>query len=354
MTPAPPPSSALKTWGVRLLKAGITVLALWLTWRLVSDIQWSDLAGRVEHASWWFLTPGLLLMVARYLLWDVRFRLSSQAAVQRSPPARLGFTVLMASAALNLITPSARLIGGLMRARYFARYLLLPFGVIYGVVLYDQVAHHAVMSTCTWIAVIVAAPLFGHPGFGVAAAVALLAVVTVVVFWTRRSGNLLENPLVRFLARGAEKTESRMQRLYSHGHEAVGVFVRLLGCGRLHGKAAVLGLGFFVSNLISQWCVFRALGIEVPALVIFAGVALGNAAGMMTGTPGGLGTTEAAMVGSFVAMGMNREDALAGTLLYRGLHYASILGLGLPALLGLELKLGGKRMDEEGTWTTRS
>src|SRR5215210_3446687 len=162
MTPAPPPSSALKTWGIRLLKAGITVLALWLTWRLVSDIQWSDLAGRVEHASWWFLTPGLLLMVARYLLWDVRFRLSSRAAIQRSPPAGLGFTVLMASAALNLITPSARLIGGLMRARYFARYLLLPFGVIYGVVLYDQVAHHAVMSTCTWIAVIVAAPLFGH------------------------------------------------------------------------------------------------------------------------------------------------------------------------------------------------
>lgn len=354
MIPAPPQSSALKTWGIRLLKAGITVLALWLTWRLVSDIQWSDLAGRVEHASWWFLTPGLLLLLGRYFLWDGRFRLAAQAAVQRGPRPALGFTVLMASAALNLITPSARLIGGLMRARYFARYLSLPFGVLYGVVLYDQVAHHAVMTTCTWIAVIVAAPLFGHPWLGIVAAVALAAVVAVVVVWTRRSSNVMENPLVRFLARGAEKTESRMQRFYSHGHEAVEVFVRLLGHGRLHAKAAVLGLGFFVLNLVSQWCVFRALGIEAPALVIFAAVALGNAAGMLTGTPGGLGTTEAAMVGAFVAMGMNREDALAGTLLYRGLHYASILGIGLPSLLALELKLGGKRMDEEETWTTRS
>jgi len=87
-----------------------------------------------------------------------------------------------------------------------------------------------------------------------------------------------------------------------------------------------------------------ALGAGI--LLILAGVALGNAAGMLTGTPGGLGTTEAAMVGSFVAMGMNREDALAGTLLYRGLHYVSILGIGLPALLFLELKPGGRKTDE--------
>ncbi|MEA2563001.1 MAG: glycosyltransferase 2 family protein [Acidobacteriota bacterium] len=346
MTPSDPPKrSALETWGIRLLKTGITVLALWLTWRLVSDIQWSDLEGRLEHASWWFLTPGLLLMVGRYLLWDLRFRLAARASVNRSPRARLGFMVLMASAALNLITPSARLIGGLMRARYFARDLSLPFGVVYGLVLYDQVAHHAVMSTCTWIAVIVAAPLFGHAWFGVVAAVVLAVVVAVLLVWTRRSGNFTNNPLVRFLARGAERTESRMQRLYAHGHEAVEVFVRLLGDGRLRGQAAALGLCFFVSNLVSQWCVFRALGVEVPVLVIFAGVALGNAAGMLTGTPGGLGTTEAAMVGSFVAMGMNREDALAGTLLYRGLHYVSILGIGLPALLLLELKPGGRKID---------
>jgi uncharacterized protein (TIRG00374 family) len=346
MTPESSRDSRLKTWGLRLLKTGITVLALWLTWRLVSGIQWSHMAERLEEASWWFLLPGLLMLVARYLAWDRRFRLAAQTAIQRSPGAGLGFTVLMASAALNLITPSARLIGGFMRARYFARYLSRPFGLIYGVVLYDQVAHHVVMSTCTWLAVIVAAPLFGHAWLGVTAAAALAAVVVVLVVWTRRSHAFLENPLVRFLARGAAKAESRTQRLYAHGHEAVGVFVRLLGYGRLHGRAAVLGLGFFVFNVLAQWLVFRALGIGVSALVIFAGVALGNAAGMLTGTPGGLGTTEAAMVGSFVAMGMSREDALAGTLLYRGLHYASILGIGLPALAFLELRLGGARAEE--------
>jgi uncharacterized protein (TIRG00374 family) len=343
MSPGEPSeASSLKTWGIRLLKTGITVLALWLTWRLLKGIEWSALEERLEEANWYYLVPGLLLMTGRYLLWEARIRRASWLGIGRSPKAGLAFWVLLASAALNLITPSARLIGGLMRARYFARSLARPFGQVYGVVLYDQVAHQAVMSLCTWIAVIVAAPLFGQAWLGVLAAVVLLALIGGLVFWSRRSRSLGENPLVVFLARRAAKAEGRTQRLFAHGHEAVGVFVRLLGHKRLHGLAAVLGSAFFLMNILAQWCVFRSLGLDVAPLVIVAGVALGNAAGMLTGTPGGLGTTEAAMVASFTAMGMDRVDAAAGTLLYRALHYVSILGLGLPALLALELKPGAE------------
>jgi uncharacterized protein (TIRG00374 family) len=342
----PSEASSLKTWGIRLLKLCITVLALWLTWRLLKGIEWSVLEERLEEANWSFLVPGLMLMTARYLLWDARIRRASWLAIGRSPRKGLAFWVLLASAALNLITPSARLIGGLMRARYFARSLARPFGQVYGVVLYDQVAHQGVMSICTWIAVIVAAPLFGHAWIGVVGAVLLVAVILGLVLWSRRSRTLAENPLVLFLARRAAKTEGRTQRLYAHGHEAMGVFVRLLGYKRLHALAAVLGSGFFLMNILAQWFVFRSLGMDVAPLVILAGVALGNAAGMLTGTPGGLGTTEAAMVASFTAMGMDRVDAAAGTLLYRGLHYVSILGLGLPALLALELRTGADPADE--------
>ena len=344
MEPGEPTS--LKTWGIRLLKAGITILALWLTWRLLQGIDWSVLEERLEEANWYYLVPGLLLMTGRYLLWQARIREASWLAIGSRPKWGLSFWVLLASAALNLITPSARLIGGPMRARYFARGLARPFGQVYGVVLYDQVAHQAAMSGCTWIAVIAAAPSFGQTWIGVLGAVLLVAVILGVALWSRRSRSLGENPLVRFLARRAAKTEGRTQRLYTHGHEAVGVFVRLLGENRLHGLAAVLGSGFFLMNILAQWCVFRSLDLEVAPLVIVAGVALGNAAGMLTGTPGGLGTTEAAMVASFTAMGMDGVDAAAGTLLYRALHYLSILGLGLPALLALELKPGAEPADD--------
>jgi hypothetical protein len=47
------------------------------------------------------------------------------------------------------------------------------------------------------------------------------------------------------------------------------------------------------------------------------------------------------MVASFEAMGVDPVEAAAGTLIFRGLHYAIVLLLGIPALAVLEARLGG-------------
>lgn len=330
-------------WGSLLLKIGISALALYFTWRLMAGMDWRQLAARLEQASWLWLAPAVVCLLARWAVWDQRFRLAARRAAGIAPTAVLGFFVLMASAALNLITPSARLIGGLMRARYFARSTARSFGLLYGVVLFDQVAHHAVMTSATCVALIAAALAAGRPGLAGGAFAVLAAAVIALVVWTRRSGSFERNPLVRFLARRAAKAEgrmqTRMQRFYSHGHEAVGVFVRLLGDGPLFGRAFLLGTGYAVLNVGAQWLIFRALHQPVSLLVVFAAVSLGVAAGTLTGTPGGLGTTEAAMVASFGILGVGRVEAAAATLLYRGLHYATVLAVGLPALFLLEMRL---------------
>jgi uncharacterized membrane protein YbhN (UPF0104 family) len=59
---------------------------------------------------------------------------------------------------------------------------------------------------------------------------------------------------------------------------------------------------------------------------------------MLMGTPGGLGTTEATMVAAYVALGVDRVSAGAATLLFRGLHYALVIAVGGPALVGFELR----------------
>jgi uncharacterized protein (TIRG00374 family) len=336
--PPEPAEPRLKRWGILLLKVGISFLALYLTWRLLAGLDWHELAGRLAEASWLYLTPAILFLLARWAAWDWRFRLAAREAVGLSPGTVLGYFVLKASAALNLITPSARLIGGLMRARYFARAAGRPFGVLYGVVLYDQIAHHVVMISATWIALIASAWAVGRTGLSLAAAAALVAVATGLFLWGRR-GRFETNPLVRLLARRAERAEGRMQRFYTHGHEAVHIFVRLLARPPLHLRAGLLGVLYVIFNVGAQWLVFLALGRPIDLLVVFAGVSLGVAAGTLTGTPGGLGTTEAAMVASFTALGVDRVEAAAGTLLFRGLHYATVLGLGLPALLVLEFRL---------------
>jgi uncharacterized protein (TIRG00374 family) len=329
-----------RRWGGHLLKAGLVFLGVYFTWRLLSGIDWSDLAARMSRASWPLLALATAVLLGRYMLWDWRFRLAARRVVPQIPRAGLGFSILMASAALNLITPSARLIGGLVRARYFAHALSRSFGQLYGVVLYDQVAHHVVMSTCTGLALVAAALALGRIDVAVGVLAVLAAAAVALLAWSRRGGSFEENPLVRFLARRAARAEGRAQRFYVHGHEAVGIFLRLLAHAPLHGQAAVLGLGFFLLNAAAQWIVFLALGDRTSPLVALAGVSLGAAAGMLTGTPGGLGTTEAAMVASFTAMGMDPVDAAAGSLLFRGLHYASILAVGLPALAALEVWMG--------------
>ena len=326
------------------------VFAGYFTYRFLthSDLSWHQLAQRVEEAQG---DRGARGGVPPGALRDLGPALPAGDAAHpglRSGPL-LGFFVLLASAALNLITPTARVIGGLMRARYFARAYRRPFGLLYGVVLYDQVAHHAVMTVCTWIVFSATAFHLGRTWLGWASLAALAAAAALLVFWGRHRGPFEQNPIVRFLARRAERAEGKLDRFFAHGHEAVGVFVRLLASGRLQAQAAVLGVAYFLVNIAAQWAMFRALGADVSPFVVVSVVAMGTAVGTLTGTPGGLGTTEVAMMASFKLFGVDEVVAAAGILLFRGLHYVTVLVVGLPALAVLELRAPSQSTGDPST-----
>jgi len=356
--PTPPeprgPRGRWRRWASLALKAGLTALALVWTWRLLADIDWRELSLRLAKSNGWWLAATVFCLFLRWSAWDGRFRAAARRGVGVAPPAMLGFFVLLASAALNLITPSARIFGSFLRARYLGRSVSSSagssgssgssgsFGLLYGIVLFDQVTHHAVMIAATCLAVVAAALAAGRPVLAAASLGVLLAATVALAVWVRRRGPHEQNPLVRLLARWAERADGRMQRFLAHSHEAVGVFVRLLGDGPLLFQAVLWGTAYVIFNAGAQWLIFRALGLPVNALVVFSAVSLGVAAGTVTGTPGGLGTTEAAMVTSFTVMGVSPVVAATTTLLYRGLHYVTVLAVGLPALLILETKPGAK------------
>ena len=172
---------------------------------------------------------------------------------------------------------------------------------------------------------------------------ALVASAALLAVWSRRGGSFEASPIVRFLARRAERDQGRLQRVFAHGHEAVGVFVRLLAFPPLRWQAAGLGVIYFLVNAAAQWAMFLAIGAPVDPFVVVAVVALGTAVGTLSGAPGGIGTTELAMMASFKLMGVEEVVAAAGTLLYRGLHYAAVLVVGLPALALLEWRAGGEK-----------
>src|SRR5436305_3519823 len=201
--------SPLRVWSLRLLKGAVAVLAVYFTYRFLtrSDFDWSRLAERVAAARAPFVALGTALLLARYAVWDWRYQLAVKHVLGRRLGPVLGFFVLLASAALNLITPTARVLGGMMRARYFARAQGRPFSLLYGVVLYDQVAHHGVMSICTWIVLIAGAFVIHRAGWGLLLLAALLAALAALAVWSRRARPGEENPIVRFLAGRAERAE---------------------------------------------------------------------------------------------------------------------------------------------------
>src|SRR3954463_2136712 len=108
-----PPLSGLGR-GLRLLGKGVLVAAaFYFAWRLIAGMRWADLAARLGDASWPLVAAAVFFLVLRFALWDLRFRLAAGRATGTPPPgARFGFAVLLASAALHLLNPAARVLAG--------------------------------------------------------------------------------------------------------------------------------------------------------------------------------------------------------------------------------------------------
>jgi uncharacterized protein (TIRG00374 family) len=320
-------------WVVRL---AVVVLVLYLTWRFLAGMEWGRVAERLEGASQSAIWLAALLLVLRFVLLDLRWRLAFRR-LGRAPTRLQSFFGLLGAIFANHVVPVVRMIGGLLRARYGARFADQTFGVAYGVVLFDQVSHQVVSVSSSVLALAGFLWYLGHPWLALSTVVALLAAVAFLSSWYRARGS--------GGARWASRLVERLGRygrggaaISREGQAAVEALVTLLGDARLRRLSIVAGLGFVLLNGIAQWVVFAALGVPNSLLASLMAVALGTAVGGLTGTPGGLGTTEAGMIVTYAALEVAPIDAAAATLLYRGLHYGLVVALGLPALLLFELK----------------
>lgn len=332
-----------------VLRWGLLVLALGLAAHLLADLEWRRLGDRLADADRGWIAVAVVLLLGRFAVWAGRWRLAI-VRLESGPAPGLPplFTMIMASAMVNHVTPAARVVGGLLRGRYLAGRTGWPLGRTYGAVLYDQLLHQVSMAVVTALGVIGAALANGRPRF--AAAVAGGLVVAGVgggaawVRWRERGG------LTWLAGRLAARADGpgRARRALAHGREAVDALETLLGDPLLAAAVAALGALYAVVNAGAQWAVFRSLGYEPGFLIVLAAVAVGMAAGAVVGTPGGLGAAEAALIAFFVSFGVGEVEATAATLLYRGLHYAVVFAVGIPSLIGLEARERRREEQEPG------
>lgn len=321
-------------WTQRTVGLAVFVAAAYLVHRLVSAVGWREVGERLAEADLGIVAVAVVCLVGQLSLWGFRQRLSVRRILE-TPPGWTIFLALVATAAANFLLPFARLLGGLLRARYLSRTSapLAPKRVYYGAVLFDQAVHFLVMGSVTLIGLVGGAAALGRYRLA-SGLTAGLAVGGLGVWWSVRRRT--RGGLMRFLERRAERQEGFVGKLLAGSETAARVFFELAGSRSLWRRSLTLGVGLFAFVAAAQWTVFRSLGTEVEPLVVLGTVALGLTAGVLLGTPGGLGTAEATMIGLYIAFGVDRVDAASGVLLFRGLQFAVVLGLGLPAMAALE------------------
>lgn len=323
--------SRLAIW----LKLAIVALAVYLAHRFVAQVGWREVAEQARVRSWPAATLALGTLICRFVVWGFRLRVVMRRIVGLTSVLRLQ-AILFASVFVNHVTVSARFLGGLMRARYLARDSGRSFSELYGAVFFDQLANQASVASLTVIALLAAA--WRHDRVGATAAGLLIAALLLLALAeARRRGTagLLDRLSAR-LTSAAGSRRGLAQRVLNGSGAGIESF-RLLLDLRLITSVYLLGLLSYGMGFVAQWAVFRALGVEVPLSIVVSTVALGSAAGALTGTPGGVGTTEAAMLSIYSSFGIEPATAAAATLGFRGLHYAVVIACGLPALAVLEL-----------------
>lgn len=320
----------------------LLLVALYLVHHLVAEVGWSDLLARVRTARPGPLALAALFLVGHLWLWGYRWKLAIRR-VDSTPRRRIIYAALAAAASINLMAPFARILGGLLRARYVARAGQYSVAAFYGGVLFDQAVHFVVMTTITLLAMVGGLALAGRDLAAIALGVVAALLIGGFFFWQERLTARGPAALARYLAQLGERRHGFVSRLLTRGKETLDMLARLLADRSLRFQSAAVGVGVFLMTALAQGLVFEALGLRPGAMVVLVSVALSTAAGTIVGTPGGLGATEAAMIALYVALDVQRLDAAAAALLFRALYYIVVLAVGVPATAFLELGMAKRR-----------
>jgi len=323
-------------WLQTVLKLAIVAAAVYLACHFVAEIGWSELLDRARSANSVLLGAAVLCLVARFVV--AYWRWAQALNLLDLPLSHLyGISSLLAAVMVNHLTATVRLLGGVMRGRYISSRYQMSFSRAFGTVLIDQVSHQLVLGVVTWLALAFFTWTIGFRGLAAVVLGSLLALLGGVALWLSRRKDTRERPLAGLVRRWVERQARRLGPLYSGSQRVAALFRQAFSDRSLQIHMALFGVALLTFNALAQWLIFKSLDSHVGLLTALVAVALGAAAGVVTGTPGGIATTEAAMVAVYVALGVNEVDAAAGTLLYRSLHYLQVLALGLPSLIYCEL-----------------
>ena len=309
-----------------MVVAGL-IAVVWTVHSLDPKLVWASAAG----ADPFWLAVSAIPIVLRFAIWGVKW--TNMLARHAPVPLGLATRFIAAGSFVNLTTPTAKLAGGLVRARLLNKRRGWRMSVAYGWALADQVTNllgHALLFGVGSLAFSLH-PAAGawKPAFAMVGALTLLGLAAGV--WIRR-------PVWAWIQRPtlADKLGRFVPKRFV-GKEGITPDVLRRIFGPLFDDGAswkafvpdvLLGALAFMALPIANAMVLRSLGVDAPLLMVTVVVVLAYLVGNLLGAWGGIGVTEAALAVLGAQFGVPVEAAAAGALLHRAVFYTVVLSCG--------------------------
>lgn len=296
-------------------------------------------AARGTHPGW--LAASILPAILRFVVWG---RKAGRITRRFTPVDDAPITGdLLAGAFVNLVTPTAKVAGGVYRAAVLRARTGTRFSSAYGWIFADQMTNSTGSLIAFGATAVVATMLDPDaPGALLVGGVAALVGVVAFVFARPFIWRLAAHPAWR---RRFERLRPRREGTPRTGHDtppedATSGPERWLGPS-LSGRE---GLAAYAGDLaratavwgwlcLSNWLVFRAMGVEASPWTLSSLLVLGTYAGGIFGM-GGLGVTEAALIKLYGQVGVGVPEATIAALLHRAGYYGVVVVWGGVAFLG--------------------
>jgi uncharacterized protein (TIRG00374 family) len=259
----------------------------------------------------------------------------------------------MAGNFVGLVTPVLRIAGPVLRAWYLSKETGRPRARFYGTIVADQTANFSIFT----LGMIVSGAITGassQTGLVWTTSAALLLALTggLYVCWRhlrrlhRGEPSLVIEGLRRALKRrgGGGANRSGKQGLaerfivwWEHMMEALSHAV----IGRKTWWPAVaVSVTLFLFLAWAQSLAMSAVGHPIGLAKAAFAVSAASFVQLLAAAPGGVGVTEASLVGVLLALGVDKEAAVAGMLLARFGNYGVLIPWGGVAFWRLQRKYG--------------
>jgi uncharacterized protein (TIRG00374 family) len=301
----------------------VIIIVITLVGVVLIAFDWKNMRSVLAQTDWHYLPAALLFTFFSYLPYSYAYAIVSQMMGIRMGKRELTEVCFMSTIVNHVLTS-----GGV--AGYSLRYLLMK---MYGVSLKDVLASSLLHYFLTSLYMLTFLPLtfiylllHVQVPRGIAIALGImtllfgliLILITGLLLFPSRRGpiiNLLARLGQAFLRRDLKPWLIQLDEALTRGTQEI---------RRRPMKLVwilLLTLVDFICSIAAMGFCFNAMGLPVRAGVLLTGYVIGIMAGLLSMVPGGFGVQEGSMAGIFVLLGIQFEQAILATILFRFIYY---------------------------------